>query len=77
MGITESFQRKKTARNPGRFSDSSGSSFRASYTSRTARSRNSCGYFLNAGMIIIHRGIRPSTQPGAIHYGMLCLNHCR
>jgi hypothetical protein len=30
--------------------DSSGSSSCASYTSRIARSRNSCGYFLGAGM---------------------------
>ena len=38
------------------FSDSSGSSLRASCTSRMARSRNSCGYFLGAGMAIILSG---------------------
>ena len=38
------------------FSDSSGSSFLASATSRIARSRSSGGYFLGAGMVIILLG---------------------
>jgi hypothetical protein len=36
-------------------------------TSRIALSRNSGGYFLGAGMILILSGIRPSIRPGAVH----------
>ena len=43
-----------------------GSSVIASATNRTERSRNSCGYFLGAGMTPPFRGIRPSTKPGTI-----------
>src|SRR5829696_263598 len=46
--------------------DSPGSSSRASCTSRIALSRNSGGYFLGAGMILILSGIRPSIRPGAV-----------
>ena len=49
------------------FNDSSGSSLTGLATSRIARSRSSCGYFLGAGMIPSSRGIRPSTEPGAVH----------
>jgi len=36
-------------------------------TSRTARSRNSFGYFLGAGTTPPFRGFEASTKPGAIH----------
>src|SRR5690625_5189241 len=38
------------------FNDNSGSSFRASSTRRNARSRNSCGYFLCAAIVLILPG---------------------
>jgi hypothetical protein len=48
------------------FSDSSESAFRASATSRIARSRNSCGYFLGADTICILSGIQTLHQAGAV-----------
>jgi len=48
------------------FSDNPGSSTSASATSRCARSRNSFGYFLGAGMTPPFREIRPCIKPGAI-----------
>jgi hypothetical protein len=44
------------------FCDSSGSCSRAACTSLIARSRNSCGYFLGAGTVIILSGIRTLHQ---------------
>ncbi len=49
------------------FKDSSRSSALAPVTRRRARSRNSCGYFLGAGMSSSFRGIRPSPRPGPVH----------
>ena len=46
------------------FNDSSGSSFRASATSRIARSRSSGGYFLGAGMVIPLGESDPPRDPG-------------
>ena len=48
------------------FSDRSGSCSRASSTSLTARSRNSLGYFLGAGICPPFCGIRASSKPGAV-----------
>ncbi|OIQ83605.1 hypothetical protein GALL_345930 [mine drainage metagenome] len=47
------------------FSDNDRSSAVASLSGRIARSRNSSGYFLGAGMAPRFRGIRPCTRPGA------------
>ena len=41
-----------------------------SATSRTERSRSSSGYFLGADMTLILRGLRASTNPGAVHNGI-------
>jgi hypothetical protein len=51
--------------------DSSGSSCLASATSRIARSRNFCGYFLGADTrSASFRGFRPSTKAGAAVQGL-------
>jgi len=52
------------------FKDNDESSLIASATNRCARSRNSSGYFLGAGMTPPFRGIRPSTRPGAIQISL-------
>lgn len=39
----------------------------ASITIRTARSRNSSGYFLGAALTLILRGARASLDPGEAH----------
>ncbi len=49
------------------FNDKFGSSAIASDTRRRARSRSSFGYFLGAGTRSLSRGLRPSTNPGALH----------
>ena len=48
------------------FNDNVASSAIASVTSRTARSRNSFGYFLGAGTDPLSRGFRASTSAGAL-----------
>lgn len=48
------------------FNDNRASSFCASRTRRTARSRNSAGYFLGAGITPPFRGIKAPTKPVAI-----------
>ncbi len=57
-------------RGPIRFtaacSDSSRSCSRASVTRRTARSRNSFGYFLGAGTGPLSRGLAPCTRPDTV-----------
>jgi hypothetical protein len=50
------------------FNDKPGSCSRASTTSRCARSRNSSGYFLGAGICPPSRGFRASSKPGAVHH---------
>ena len=48
------------------FRDSPSSCSRALSTGLTGRSRNSCGYFLGAGITSPFREINASTTPGAI-----------
>ena len=49
------------------FTGSDGSSALASVTRRCARSRSSSGYFLGCWHDPPSCGIRPSTNPGAVH----------
>src|SRR5664279_1306930 len=53
-------------RSTAAFNDNVWSCSRASATSRCARSRNSFGYFLGAGIEPLSRGFGASTRPGAV-----------